>query len=278
MIVDETVPGMGTATARSSLEERPPAHAELAIEGMTCASCVARIERRLAKLPGVAEASVNLATEKASVRYDPSATDVPALTGAVEAAGYRARPLHSAPTAPASGLARQELAISGMTCASCVARIERKLSKLEGVREAAVNLATERASIAYDPARVKVAHLIGAVEAAGYSAAPVAQGVATQEGMDEEVRCQRELRRRRLTLLLGIVLSAPVVLLTMVPALMTVPTAQTHNYVLALLTLPVWAYVGWNVHRGALIHLRRGAVNMDTLRDACISHRAPPKT
>jgi P-type Cu+ transporter len=186
MIVDGTVPpGVGTATARSSLEERAPAHAELAIEGMTCASCVARIER--------------------------------------------------------------------------------KLSKLEGVRQAAVNLAMERASIAYDPARVKVAHLISAVEAAGYSAAPVAEGVATQEGVDEEVRCQRALRRRRLTLLLGIVLSAPVVLLTMVPALMTVPTVQTHNYVLALLTLPVWAYVGWNFHRGALIRLRRGAVNMDTL-------------
>src|SRR5437868_4467329 len=130
---------MGTATARSSLEERPFAYAALAIEGMTCASCVARIERRLAKLPGVVEAGVNLATEKASVRYDPSAMDVPALIGAVEAAGYRARSLHSAPTFPACDLAHQELAISGMTCASCVARIERKLSKLEGVREAAVN-------------------------------------------------------------------------------------------------------------------------------------------
>ena len=167
---------------------------------------------------------------------------------------------------PADGRAeRVDFAIEGMTCASCVARIERRLSKLEGVRAVSVNLATERATVAYDPARVKVAQLISAVEAAGYGAAPVAEGSTAQEGLDEEERRRRELARRRMTLALGIALSVPVVLLTMVPSLITFPTAQTHNYLLALLALPVWAYVGWTFHRGALINLRHGTVNMDTL-------------
>src|SRR5207244_8880767 len=69
----------------------------------------------------------------------------------------------------------------------------------------------------------------------------------------------------RMTRALGIALSGPVVLLTIVPSLMTFPTAQTHNYLLALLALPVWAYVGWTFHRGALRNLRHGTVNMDTL-------------
>src|SRR5205085_10589354 len=120
--------------------------------------------------------------------------------------------LAASPAARAPGVAQQELAISGMTCASCVARIERRLSKLEGVRAVSVNLATERATVAYDPSRVKVAQLISAVEAAGYGAAPVAEGSAAQEGADEEERRRRELRRRRMTLAVGIALSVPVVL------------------------------------------------------------------
>ena len=133
------------------------------------------------------------------------------------------------------------------------------------MRAVSVNLATERATVAYDPARVKVAQLISAVEAAGYGAAPVAEGSTAQEGVNEEERRRRELARRRMILALGIALSVPVVLLTMVPSLMTFPTAQTHNYLLALLALPVWVYVGWTFHRGALINLRHGTVNMDTL-------------
>src|SRR5919202_261489 len=254
----------GAAFAPALHPDAGSAQVELAVKGMTCASCVARIEKKLTRLPGVAEARVNLATERASVRYDPAAIAVPALVSAVKAAGYEAHPLAASP-ATTPGSAQQDLAISGMTCASCVARIERRLSKLEGVRAVSVNLATERATVAYDPACVKVAQLISAVEAAGYGAAPVAEDSTAQEGVDEEERRRRELARRRMILALGIALSVPVVLLTMVPSLMTFPTARTHNYLLALLALPVWAYVGWTFHRGALINLRHGTVNMDTL-------------
>src|SRR5579872_2373948 len=91
--------------------------------------------------------------------------------------------------------AQAELAIGGMTCASCVARIERKLGKLDGVQSASVNLATERASVSYDPTHVSPAQLISAVEAAGYGAAPVA--APTSAGEDEDTARRRDPSRRR---------------------------------------------------------------------------------
>ncbi len=115
--------------------------AELAVSGMTCASCVMRVEKKLKKVPGVSDAAVNLATERAMVTYDPAQTDPASLVRAVEAAGY--------------GAALQErdeplgatLAVSGMTCAACVRRVERALLKVPGVETAGVNLATERAQV-----------------------------------------------------------------------------------------------------------------------------------
>ncbi len=270
MVVDQTVPVAEAAPPHTSAlaTEGAGQVTDLAIEGMTCASCVARVEKKLTRLPGVAEASVNLATEKARVSYDPTSVTLPQLVGAVESAGYRARPL-AAPPVPAAvattGEAWQELAISGMTCASCVARVERKLGKVEGVRSAAVNLATERATVAYDPSRVKVARLIGAVEAVGYGATPVVEDASAEDGVAEETRRARVLARCRTTLLTGAALCAVILILAMAPPLMMFPTVQTHNYLLALLTLPVWAIVGWSFHRGALINLRHGAANMDTL-------------
>jgi len=270
MVVDQTVPVAEAAPPHASAPATEGAGqvTDLAIEGMTCASCVARVEKKLTRLPGVAAASVNLATEKARVSYDPASVTLSRLVGAVESAGYRARPL-AAPPVPAAvatpGEAWQELAISGMTCASCVARVERKLGKVEGVRSAAVNLATERATVAYDPSRVKVARLIGAVEAAGYGATPVVEDASAEDGAVEETRRARALARRRTTLLSAAALCAVILILAMAPPLVMFPTAQTHNYLLALLTLPVWAIVGWSFHRGALINLRHGAANMDTL-------------
>ncbi len=270
MVVDQTVPVAEAAPPCTSVPATEGANqvTDLAIEGMTCASCVAHVEKKLTRLSGVAAASVNLATEKARVSYDPASVTLSRLVGAVESAGYRARPLVAPPVPAAvatSGEAWQELAISGMTCASCVARVERKLGKVEGVRSAAVNLATERATVAYDPSRVKVARLIGAVEAAGYGATPVVEDASAEDGAVEETRRARALARRRTTLLTGAALCAVILILAMAPPLMMFPTVQTHNYLLALLTLPVWAIVGWSFHRGALINLRHGAANMDTL-------------
>src|SRR5687768_7222463 len=104
----------------------------LPITGMTCASCVRRVEKALAKVPGVAEASVNLATEKAKVAFDPAQASVGDLKAAVERAGYGVGAVPAAPAAaPAPAPAGNELLlpIEGMTCASCVRRVEKALGK-----------------------------------------------------------------------------------------------------------------------------------------------------
>jgi Cu+-exporting ATPase len=126
----------------------------LPIAGMTCASCVARVEKALAAVPGVQAASVNLATEVATIKRAPSVT-MDALTKAVERAGYEVA--HD----------ELDLAVRGMTCASCVARVEKALAKVPGVVSASVNLATERAHVVA-VAGTGIDVLRSAVDAAGY--------------------------------------------------------------------------------------------------------------
>ncbi len=148
-----------TALAPASSSPSPPAaaHAQaLAIEGMSCASCVGRVEKALVAVPGVTEASVNLATEMARVT---SSTPIPLATlqAAVEKAGYT--------------VAQREidLGIAGMTCASCVGRVEKALLKVPGVLAASVNLATESARIKVTGG-LEAGILIAAIDKAGYAA------------------------------------------------------------------------------------------------------------
>jgi Cu+-exporting ATPase len=135
------------------------------VEGMTCGSCVARVERALSAVPGVAEASVNLATESASVRVDRSVA-LNTLRAVVERAGYRV------------GERALRLRIEGMTCASCVARVEKALKQVPGVSSAEVNLATETAEVRIAASDIGAEALIAAVRKAGYGA-----GVAREEAV-----------------------------------------------------------------------------------------------
>ena len=133
---------------------------DLQITGMTCASCVTRVEKSLAALPGVDAASVNLATETATLRAR-APIDVAKVIGAIAKAGY--------------GVNEQtiELAIGGMTCASCVGRVEQALLKMPGVLKATVNLATERAAVHVVAGAVSASELIDAVTRAGYQASTI---------------------------------------------------------------------------------------------------------
>ena len=143
------------------------------VEGMTCASCAGRVEKALKAVPGVESASVNLATEKATVRANP-ALPVDALSAAVGKAGY------GIPNDTVS------LAISGMTCASCVGRVEKALQKVPGVTGASVNLTTEKAQVT--SLGVPIETLLAAVSKAGYEAGPVSKGVTaakTQAGLPD---------------------------------------------------------------------------------------------
>ncbi|MDE3231485.1 MAG: copper ion binding protein, partial [Chloroflexota bacterium] len=287
-VIEQTESQEAATSERAAIQ--PGATATLAVEGMTCASCALRIEKGLKKLSGVADASVNLATEQATVTYDAGQVAVDDLLRKVSAVGYSATPLAvieapAAPTPPAEPAppetASAELTISGMTCASCVRRVERSLGKVAGVAEANVNLATERATITYDPAEASIAAMIAAVEQAGYGAeslAPTAPAVvapATSEAetpatpampitsATEQLSARRraDLLRRRNKLLLGIALSLPVVILSM----FFMNRFPGENLLLLALTAPVWGYVGWEFHTTAWRVGRHFGANMDTL-------------
>ena len=167
------------------------------VEGMTCASCVGRVERALAAVDGVKEASVNLATETAQISFDAPA-DRESLAKALSDAGYPA--------------ASEEvtLAIEGMTCASCVGRVEKALAASPGVETAAVNLATESATIRYFRGATSAADLAAVVANAGYSAK--LKGEATEESSDR--KAAEALKLKRLTLIAAI-FTAPVLTLEM---------------------------------------------------------------
>ncbi|MCA8235881.1 heavy metal translocating P-type ATPase [Burkholderia cenocepacia] len=178
---DEAVAPTHAVHATADATPSAPAAAttiELDIDGMTCASCVSRVEKALIKVPGVTRASVNLATERATVDASASVS-ASQLADAVKQAGYGATPTTPnidvparAPTLPAAP-ASIELDIDGMTCASCVSRVEKALAKVPGVTRASVNLATERATVDAS-ADVSAAQLADAVKLAGYGATPTA--------------------------------------------------------------------------------------------------------
>ncbi len=140
----------------------------LGVQGMTCASCVGRVERALQAVSGVERVNVNLATETATVQAGPG-VGLDLLRTTVEKAGYE--------------LAEQSTAlqVEGMTCASCVARVEKALKAVPGVMTAEVNLATETAQVSWVDKQIDVAALIAAVEKAGYAAKAASSGVANQK-------------------------------------------------------------------------------------------------
>ncbi|MFW6179558.1 MAG: copper ion binding protein, partial [Desulfohalobiaceae bacterium] len=147
------------------------------ILGMHCASCSSRVEREVSALQGVTSASVNLATEKMQVSWDSGVLDTEQILRKVQEAGYKAElPQEKA---------RIDLAIQGMTCAACSARVQKALENLPGVLEAEVNLATEKARAVIDPAQTEVQQLIHAVQKAGYQASPLARE-EEQPGLEQE--------------------------------------------------------------------------------------------
>ena len=177
---------------------------------------------------------------------------------------------------------RTVLDLEGMTCASCAMRIEKGLKKVPGVIDANVNLATEKASIKYDPTQTNLDLMVQKVEAVGYKATPevtnlqqpaleMATGANTETSgtfvisirQEDELskRRQAEIIRKRNLLILGIVLTVPIVILSM----FFMNRFPGEDYLLLILTTPVWAVVGWEFHRGAINSLRHGSANMDTL-------------
>ena len=234
-------------------------HLSLPVEGMTCASCVGRVERALNAVPGVHRAAVNLATERADITFT-GAADPQAVVRAIQSVGYAVREEST------------ELAIEGMTCASCVGRVEKALAQVPGVRQATVNLATERARVVHLAGSVSTADLEAAVERAGYKARRLSADTPDTADQENERR-ENEARGLRRSLLIAAVLSLPVFILEMgshlIPAMHHWVTGvlglQTSWYIQFVLASLVLFGPGLRFFHKGIPALLRGAPDMNSL-------------
>ncbi|MFM0228012.1 heavy metal translocating P-type ATPase [Paraburkholderia dipogonis] len=241
--------------------------AELDIGGMTCASCALRVEKALAKVPGVTRASVNLATERARIESDVS-VDPDTLANAVRKAGYDATLSAATDAAPLVAQQPTELTIGGMTCASCAMRVEKALAKVPGVVGASVNLATETATVNLDGVTAAPDALIAAVKKAGYEATLIVPpDTSTATDHDDHAtpaNARRDQTRRELAAVLAsAVLTLPLVA-PMVGEWFGLHAMLSPWLQLALASIVQFVF-GARFYRAAYRAVRAGAGNMDLL-------------
>ncbi|BAC13098.1 copper-transporting ATPase [Oceanobacillus iheyensis HTE831] len=215
------------------------------ITGMTCAACSNRIEKVLNRMDGV-EANVNLTTEKASIRYDDSKFTNDDLTKKIEKIGYGIQ------------IEKVDLDISGMTCAACSNRIEKVLNKMDGVKDATVNLTTETGSIYYYPDLILESDLLNKIKKIGYEATPRSEN-------KENIK-QKQIARTKRKLIISAVLSFPL-LLTMLVHLFNfeIPAFLMNPWFQLVVATPIQFWVGWQFYVGAFKNLRNKTANMDVL-------------
>ncbi|NLM98344.1 MAG: heavy-metal-associated domain-containing protein, partial [Halanaerobiaceae bacterium] len=158
----------------------------LKLEGMSCAACAQAIEKALKNADGVGEARVNFAAEKAYLEFDPSLTNEEKLADAVRAAGYDVKVRKEKVT----------IKIGGMTCASCSAAVERALNRAEGIYQASVNIATERAVVEYDPERISREELREIIKNTGYELLGFEGDETTETGINTDLKKLEEARKK----------------------------------------------------------------------------------
>lgn len=221
------------------------------ITGMTCAACATRIEKGLNKMQGVENATVNLALEKATVKYRVDELSPSEIKEKVEGLGY--------------GIVTEkiELDISGMTCAACATRIEKGLNKMAGVNKATVNLALENATVEYNPATVVPEELIGKVTKLGYGAT---KKESKQASINQK---EAEFKRQKRKFIFSMILSLPL-LWTMVghfsfTSFLYVPDLLMNPWVQMALATPIQFFVGKQFYVGAYKALKNKSANMDVL-------------
>ncbi|WP_437934481.1 heavy metal translocating P-type ATPase [Sorangium sp. So ce341] len=236
---------------------------DLPIEGMTCASCVRRVEKALRGVSGVREASVNFATGRASVLADAPLASRRELVSAVEQAGYHVPASSSATTV--------NLTVEGMTCAACVRRIERALLALPGVSDAKVNLVTRTATVTFDPTAASTKTLVAAIERAGYSVpeSSAAPGSTTVAPADRAAAAEESLDRERRVLwrdfVISLVLSVPLLVLGMSHGRIPGADGTIGRFVQLALATAVVVGPGRRFFRLAWVALRHRAADMNTL-------------
>lgn len=223
----------------------------LQINGMTCAACANRIEKGLSKIEGVEKANVNFALERSTITYDPEQTNVNEFTERIEKLGY--------------GVVRErtDFDISGMTCAACATRIEKRINKMDGVFDASVNFALETIAVEYDSQQVETSDMITAVKKMGYELIPKDDNKNKLNHKEEEIKKQER------KFIFSLILTIPL-LWTMVAhfeflSFIYLPKILMNPWVQLAIATPVQFIVGAQFYKGAYHSLRNKSANMDVL-------------
>lgn len=221
------------------------------ITGMTCASCVNTIQRSLTDLQGIESANVNLATERATISYDPEKVDIERIKKTVKDAGYDVV------------LNMVTISVGGMSCASCANTIEGALLSIDGVQAASMNLASDKVTITYDPRVVRIPDLKRAIRDSGYE-------VIEAESVDTEKKERiKEMESKKRLLVFSLSLSIPTLVLAMAMMFTDLGKIQffmdNGNYVLLILATPVQFIAGYHFYVNAYKAARHRTTNMDTL-------------
>lgn len=225
----------------------------LPITGMTCANCVASVERNLKKVPGVTNANVNLSSERATVAFNPQESKINDLVDRVQRAGYGV------------AVGNADFVLRQLSDTNDARRLEKVLTEQDGVLEAQVNLATERARISYVPTVISQTALRKTITGSGFT-------VVTEVGESEDAEAkarEEEIRQQRNLLIVGLIFTIPLFSLSMARDFGLLPPMIAHatwmNWLFLVLATPVQFYVGWQYYVGGYKSLRNGSANMDVL-------------
>ncbi len=227
---------------------------DIPITGMSCASCSSHVQNALSELEGVSSASVNFAAERATVVFDPFKVSVTGLAKTIVDQGYGV------------SVSRITLPVQGMTCAACVSAVENALKELDGVVSAAVNFATEKATIEYFPSQVGLRDFKKVIKDAGYEVVEAEKGEdIVEKEQKEREKAYKELRTK---VIIGAVLAVPLMLLMQWNHIFghgfQIPM-QVNHLVQLLLATPVQFWIGRQFYAGAIAAARHRTTNMNTL-------------
>ncbi|MBC8632762.1 copper-translocating P-type ATPase [[Eubacterium] tenue] len=233
---------------------------------MTCASCAKAVERAVKKIDGVEDQNVNIATEKMTIQYDKNKVSFDDIKSAVEKAGYGIK--------SEKKNKKLDIKIEGMTCQSCAKAVERSIKKLDGIEDVNINIATDRATINYNPSIVKISQIKGAVEKAGYKVIDEAK----KEAIDEDrLRKEKELKVLKTKLIISIIFAIPLLYIAMGPMMpkpfgplpileFINPMTNTLNYALIqlILVIPIVG-AGYKFYINGTKAMLTKSPNMDSL-------------
>lgn len=225
----------------------------LPIIGMTCANCVATVERSIKKVTGVTQASVNLSSERATVVFDPNTANLQDMIQRVKNAGYSVAE------------AEADLQIKGLSDDNDARRVEKNLLTLEGVESAAVNLVTGKVQVKYIPTIISQMDIRRTIKSAGFDSLELG---GNSEDAEAAAR-QQEIIQQKKYLIVGLIFTIPLFILSMANDLGFTPMSISHapwmNWLMLALATPVQFYVGRQYYVGAYKSLRNGSANMDVL-------------